>query len=762
MTLRALPHGRARRRRPAGARFRTLPATSCPLILLAATLHGAASAQPPDTFPPDPTRDAYLDEAARRLVLGAKAARDTARHTIDAYTAVIRERVGVEAPGSRRDRSWVSGERAVRVMWSREEPNVAHVLGARFRHPGTPPGHSEFFDGLRSERYAADPLGDPFNFGAAVFTGADTAGGALRSPLQAGSERYYQYRSGDTIAVRFADGEVVQAVAVTAIPRYRSIRLVSAILWIDPGSFSVARVAYRLAKKIDRETYWHVGRRSVGLWIRSRTDGGASSSGPRDSLPGLLGRIVSGAFNNAMPQVEMDITAVVADYGLWDMRHWLPRSVRWQGYAAVNEGINATNAVPPDIPMTIDWTLDVEEIRERGTDAAPGMPETAAEALRLWRRGGDSIGGDVESGDPAETVTITPADRQALALSDLLPPPLRDDRGDDEAILAGIATELESIGTGKGGGGEAVSPWYFHPPGKTLRLLRYNPVERVSLGTRLGRDFGWGAAVLTTRIGTARLDAPDIDLTLRRDHPRRRVLVSFYRALRGVNPGGGDDESPGIHASGEASDFHWSHGAAVRILPASGHRNWLSLRLFAEHDTDAGSDAARNRVGASLGWRPWWGGGESGSMGGGVGVKGSLGDNPHVRARLEGALVVPLPDRMSLGVQAGAARVWGDPHRKDLWQIGAAGDWLRGHGEAVRASRIAMGRVDLQRPLGFLRLSGFGDWARANGEDRYAVGAGLVFMAGIMRVDVARGIRRGGKGGGEPVLRVHLLGDAFF
>lgn len=738
------------------------------LFVLACAPPGHALAQPPDSLPADAARDAYLDETARRLVLGAKAARDTSRHTIDAYTAVIRERVGVEAPSLRRDRPWVSGERAVRIRWSREEPNVAHVLGARLRHPGTAPGDSEFFFGLRSERYAADPLGDPFNFGVAVFTGSDTAAAALRSPLQSGSEQYYQYRSGDTITVRFADGRVVQAVAVTAIPRYRSIRLVSAILWIDPRSFAVARVAYRLAKKIDREAYWHVGRGSLGLGIRSEPDGGESSSGPRDSLPGLLGRLVSGALNNAMPRVEMDITTVVADYGLWDMRHWLPRSVRWKGYAGVNEGINATGAVPPDVPMTIDWTLEIEEIRERGADAVPGMPESAAEALRLWRREGDSIGGDVESGDLSETVTITPADREALAVSDLLPPTLWDeDRGGDEAILAGIASELEAIGTGEGGDNpEATSPWYFQPPGKTLRLLRYNPVERVALGTRLSRDFGWGAAALTTRIGTARLEVPDADLTLLRDHPRRRILVSFYRALRSADPGGSDDESPGFHEGGDASDFHWSHGAAVRILPSSGERNRLSLRLFAEHDTDIGSDTTRNRAGASLRWRPWWGGARFGSVGGGggVGVKGSVGDNAHVKALVEGVLVVPVPgpDRMSLGVQAGAARIWGDPARQDLWRIGASGDWLRGHEDAVRASQVAMGRADLQRPLGFLRLSVFGDWARVGGKNHYAVGAGLVFMDGVLRLDLARGIRGRSEGGLEPVPRLHLLGDAFF
>ncbi len=215
--------------------------------------------------------------------------------------------------------------------------------------------------------------------------------------------------------------------------------------------------------------------------------------------------------------------------------------------------------------------------------------------------------------------------------------------------------------------------------------------------------------------------------------------------------------------TGDAADFHWSHGAAIRILPSAGDRNWLSLRLFAEQDADVVGDATRNRIGASLGWRPWWGGVESGSVGGGgsASVRGSAGDNPHVRALVESALVVPLPRGMSLGMQAGAGGVWGDPARHDLWRIGGTGDWLRGQEEAVRGSRIVMARVDVQRPLRFLRLSVFGDWARVDGEGFRAVGAGLVLMDGTLRVDVARGLR-GGRVGGGGVLRVHLLGDAFF
>ena len=740
-------------------------ATLLPL-LLAATLPATATPQTPDTLPPDPAHDAYLDETARHLVLGAKAARDTSRLAIDAYTALIRERMSFEMPTLHRNHPWLHGERAVRIRWSRDEPDVAHVLGSRFQDPMAT-GDPQYFSGLRAERFAADPLGDPFIFGFAVFIQSPGAAVTTRSPLRPDSERHYQFRSGDTISVALSDGRTVRAVSVTVIPRYRHIRLVSAIMWIDPESFAIVRVAYRLAKKVDREMSFQFGGGQAGLNVDigplDPADSALLNNRPA-TRPGPASRLISGIVNNTLPRFQLDITTVIAEYGLWELRHWLPRSVRWQGYITVAEGVSATGYVPPSVPATIDWALEIEDIRERGAEASAGTPASAAEAMRLWRQEGDSVTGDLESEESGEVVTIIPGDRDALATSDLLPPSFWDDPGVDDATLDQLASDLAAIGTGEGGDrSREPSPWVYYPPGKTLRLLRYNPVERMSFGTRLRRDFGWGAAELTARIATAGLDVPDMDLTLRRDHPRSRILFSVYRALRGGDLGrrGG---APGPYVRGDPADFHWSHGASIRFLPSARDRTWLSLRLFAEQDADVVGDSTRNRAGAALAWRPWWGGADSRSFGAGgsASVRGSVGDYPHVRALAEAALLVPLPGRMSLGLHTGAARVWGDPSPQDLWRIGETGEWLRGHEEAVLAKRIHMARVDLQRPVRFVCLAVFGDWASAGSEDFYAVGTGLVFMDGMLRLDVAKGFRRGREGGPDPVLRFHLLGGSFF
>lgn len=743
-------------------------------ILLATTLRGTASAQTRDSMraaavPPDPAGDAYLDDTARELVLGLKAARDTARLTIDAYTALIRERMGGEMPSTQRSRPWLHGERTARVRWSRDEPAVVHVLAARARDALFDPDDTAFFAGVRAERFAADPLGDPFTFAFAVLEFPETEI-MTRSPLGPASERYYQFRSGDTTTVQLSNGSTVRAVAVTVIPRYSSIRLVSAIMWIDTESLGLARVAYRLAKPVDREMTWRL--RGAGRWRPGlRIDGGPPDPADRPSAPdstpnraGFFDRLVNGAVNGALPRVRLDISTVVAEYELWEMRHWLPRSVTWRTDISGVEGATAAGFAPVTAPVMVHWALEIEDIRERGAPATPGTPATAAAALRLWSQEGDSISGALADAEPGEMVTITPADREALVASDLLPPTVwEEDGGIDDATVDRIAAQLAAIGTGEGGDpAEAPSPWLFDPPGTTLRLLRYNPVEHVSLGTRLQRDFGWGGAALTARIASARV-VPDIDLTLQRYHPGHTMLFSLYRSLRYGVPGVGGG-TPGIYAAGDAEDFHWSHGAAIRFLPPLGERNWFSLRLFAQRDAGIVTDVRRHRAGAAVAWRPWWGAMEPGSFGGGgaVGVRASAGDNPHVRAAVQGALRIPISSRLLLGMQAGTARVWGHPAPHDLWSIGATGRWLRGHGESVRGARVHMARIDLQRPIRFLRISVFGDWASTGGDDFYAVGAGLVFMDGILRVDVARGLGERGERGPDPVLRLHFRGDAWF
>ncbi|MYK67729.1 MAG: hypothetical protein F4022_14865, partial [Gemmatimonadetes bacterium] len=392
------------RRRQFGRR--TLPT----LLVLACTLPGNLTAQPPNPVAATPTQDAYLDETARRLVLGARHARDTARLATDSYTALVRERVGFVFPTFQRDRPWVSGERAARVRWSRDGPAEVRVLDARFRRHGPAPGGlARAFPELHAEQLAADPYGNPFvyGFGPTVGAAMGTAAIAVRDPLGADAERYYQFRSGDTIRLQLDGADTIDAVAVTVIPRYRSIRLVAAILWIDPGSYAVVRVAYRPAKRVDREMrgrFLHGGGWDPRVWIDGGQGGGAPGDDPATPPPGLIARLVNIAAYRMAAKLEIDLAAVVVDFALWEGRHWLPRRVRWDGHLAW-EIVSATAFVPPGVPFAADWALEIEEVRVAGDGVVSRSADPADSAA------------STEAAVPNETAEITDtADTVDIAL----------------------------------------------------------------------------------------------------------------------------------------------------------------------------------------------------------------------------------------------------------------------------------------------------------------------------------------------------------
>lgn len=712
-----------------------VPAAVLLATLLPATPPHRALAQPPETGVPG---DAYLDETARRLVPGARTALAATRQAVNTHSGTVRERLSFAAPTGRRDRPWMGGERVLSARWSRSSPPAADLIEEHFRHPGIGRGKPRYFQGLRACHLPVDPLADPFSLGLAPFMGGGAAAGAAHSPLGPDAERYYQFRSGDTISLQLGAGRTIRAVAVTAIPRYRSIRLVAAIMWIDPETYALVRTAYRPAKRIDHEITG-VLREADGWWLGLdvTVDDDAPAGDPPANQPGWFGQLINETFTAVLLGIETDISAVTVDFGPARPGHWLPRRVEWTGYTGI-ESVTATGSVVPTLPFVMDWTLE------------PGDP-----------------------GDGGEEWNPSRARDDALALGNT----------------------LAAIGNGDAGDtGRAASPYYLYPPIWTLNLMRYNPVEGVSIGAQMRRDFGWWRSVLTLRAATREWkEVPDLDLTFQRDRPGLRTQFSMYRSLRTGAPGAGGIEGfplPVILES-DSLDFHRSTGAALRFLSGSGDRLGLSLSLFAERDevvatgedrdddVENGGDRGRaiqarydgdetgrrrTRIGAALEWRPWWGGmgQESIGAGGTVSVRGSAGDNAHVRTVIEGALLVPLAARISLGLQAGFANVSGDPAPQDLWDLGGTGAFLRGHSEAVETSRAWMGRADLQLPVRYARLSLFGDWASAGGEDYYAAGAGVVLLDGLLRVDLAQGLTAEREGGPEQGLRIHVLMDNLF
>ena len=95
-------------------------------------------------------------------------------------------------------------------------------------------------------------------------------------------------------------------------------------------------------------------------------------------------------------------------------------------------------------------------------------------------------------------------------------------------------------------------------------------------------------------------------------------------------------------------------------------------------------------------------------------------------------------------------------------RVGGALEWKPWWGAFGDGSAGGGGSVIVQRSVRFLRLSVYGDWASAEGADYCAVGAGLVFMDGLLRLDLAKGLDCGREGSSRAGWKFHPRGFTFF
>ena len=711
----------------------------------------AAAAEPAAAEPGGATvaSEAYLDETARRLMVGARAARDAALSDIASYTAVVRERNSFEFSMLVRDRPILRRESAARVRWSRDEPTVVRVLGSRLEIGGQrfKPGRPE---GLAA-RFAADPARDPFS----LFIVSGLGPSADESwfvptvtPLDEDAERFYEFRSGDTISVHFA-GRSVQAVSVTAHPRAQHLGLVFAVMWIEPETFGLVRTAYRPAKPIDSELSFRRGSGSL-LDIEEVYRGTALGDveAPSPPRPGLAGRVLNYGLNVAMgTRLEIGVPVAVVDYSMWNLRHWLPRRASFAHYISSGDQWDAEDSERVTVRGFHDWEFEIETVSTGAED--PRDPARAtAELVEYWREEGDTVVVKDGSQPDSGTVVIVARDWRALSANDYLPPSIWEDREDGlyGSMFDEAGEVLDSIGMAVGAddleGAETdqdIRQWYFEAPILTPKLVRYNPIEGLSVGSRLVRDYPWGRGALTVRAGTRRRE-PSIDLAAEYGRTGPRVRFSLYHTLRESGGTVTSQRSPRWAYVADPSDYYVVRGAAIHLLPPRSDRSWTSLSLFSETNTTLDGDA-RRRHGVDLFWRPWWGGLTGRRVNGGadISLRGLVGDYPNVRLSVTGMLVLPLPADLSMALEAGGARVAGDPAPEEIWRLGSSGDWLRGYPQTVLSGRqVWRSRIELQRKVSLVALSVFHDWARVDGRSLQSAGLGVSVFNGFLRVDLAR------------------------
>ena len=675
---------------------------------------------------------AYRDAVARDLVTKARASRSELGRSISAYTAVVRQRSAVKLRMPLRDRLLDRDESAARVRWSRDGDEVVQVLGAREQSGvrGVQKGH---FHQVADDLF--DPAGDRVYFALASF-GMDEGDDEFWTahPLAEGSEEVYSYASGDTMTVRLS-GRTIRAVQLNVIPRIPSFHYFTATLWLEPESGALVQAVYRPARTLDvlADTSIVEAEDQEHLWV----------------IPGLF------------KPMEVDFESIIVQYSLWDLKHWLPRLTRVEGYF---------RAGAIRVPFSTETGYEIESVIDDSDGHVPAM--TPEELVKSW--GGVDIAdySDMDATREAHhTRVFAPRDLEALTTSDELPPPIWEDApafatdGELEALVealekavprAAIAAPLE-LDLQWGGGAPD--------------LLRYNRVEGLSVGVRGTAVHPLGTGRATVRIGTADL-TPNVELAA--SHPRwgRTLGASVYHQLVAVHPAslGLGNSASALLFGRDAGEYYRATGLRFDVAPDASDRAWYRWSFFAErqrpvergtvwsfaHLVDSERDLRPNLqadpadlLGASLSLAPWWGQDPAAPQGGvEYYLEGAAGDYRFARSSLTARGILPLGARHRFGVEAGGGTAWGDLPAQSNWFLGGS-ESLRGYdASAAVGPDFVRGRAELARGGTRVGLALFGDagWAGQrdsfDGDDvLFSAGVGATFMEGLLRFDLARALR---------------------
>jgi hypothetical protein len=116
----------------------------------------------------------------------------------------------------------------------------------------------------------------------------------IRHPLSVGSEAHYRFSSGGSTVIRVADGRQLQLHELRVAPRRADASLINGSFWIDAESHGLVQAYFSLADE------------------------------PRDEGGGRISILTAQGPAGLIEYVSID-------YGLWDRRWWLPRTVAARG-----------------------------------------------------------------------------------------------------------------------------------------------------------------------------------------------------------------------------------------------------------------------------------------------------------------------------------------------------------------------------------------------------------------------------------------------
>ena len=705
---------------------------SCFVLLLVP--HVTAAQTPATAAAPD-TSGTFLDAGAATLFHRARQARLGSDRSLRSYTAVMRSRLAAGLRMPLKDRTLYRQETAARVRWSRDSTDLVQLLAGRAQHPGGVEAPTSGF-GI-DELF--DPSGDRLYFGMVRVERTERRRDNdddywIEHPLGVTAEQHYRFQSGDTVTLTMQDGKVVRVIELRVIPRRSDPHTVRGMLRIDTASGALVEGAFRLARTVDL--------------MRDMNELDEEEKEDMGKVPGFL------------KPFEFDISLMTVEYSLWEMKHWLPRTMRFEGIA---------RAGVVRFPASADVSYQILEVQTDAT--ASTMSETAAidSTLREWNGADDHR--TINRGQRRRRVQVlVPRDTTRLTRSELLPPAIWSD-------ASGFATEKElselydRVASVAGPAREdlpATLGWGLGERG----MLRYNRVEALSIGARAAAPLPYVQLEAIARLGIGDLK-PNAALRAVRETAHRTLELRGYHELKSV-----DDEQAALGFGNSLSalvlgrddgEYYRATGASFGMAAPTTRRDWYDIVAYAERQravernthvalprlwTDSvfrenivADDA--QQIGALLHLRPWWGSdARSAQLGIDVLLQGETGDFEHGRGRVTLRTALPIGSKVRVGAEAAVGSSTGDVPLQRWFYLGGAST-LRGYeGSTVAGTSMARGRLELARTYSFGNLAVFSDWGWAgdrndirNADQRWSVGAGASLLDGLLRIDLGHGLR---------------------
>jgi len=731
---------------------------------------------------------AFKDATAKITLLAARAARLKQDSALVAYDAMSYERisVGFGFGSIGRDRLLFRHEAAAHVQWRQGKGAWVEVKGARNAAPML--GTSAQVE-IDNETNDPDLMGEipyfpgyePLWVGGGDVARAQVDEKEIVHPIADGAEAYYTYETGDSISFKLPDGKVIQLRELRVRPRQPKWNLGVGSLWFDTKSGQLVRAAYRLSVPLD---IWAVAQEDdpksmddVPVWVKPLI----TPMKAEVSAIAVEYSLHEGRF--WLPRLRL--AEAYAQVSFMRVPVKVEESFK---YASVN-GTDTlpTIKLPPDAPRPPD-SLSAEA-RAEWRDSVRTANRLHARAVRDSIRQGlkkpETRRSQCDTSDVRVTATRRydmampvairiPCDTAKLAHSAELPPSIYDPG--EETFNAHDLEDLKAQALSLA----AQAPLQFRAsllPPPTISygpaMMRYNRVEGFSLGASVEQQLGGGYSGLAVgRIGLADFE-PNLELSLARSNLTKTIRFTAYNRLVSASDWGhpltfGSSFSALMFGRDEGFYYRASGVDLTRSLDADFDKGVrMAWRLFAEQQRTAavktnfavnGADFPPNLVaqrggfaGAAVRFEDETGLDPKGlRTTTSVRLETAIGraDSAYGRAAFDVTASHGLGRAAALLTLAAGGSVGQMPPQR-LWYLGGS-TTVRGQspdtaqsGNAFWLARAELGSNDAGlRPTLFGDLGWVGDRTKLGqvGRPMSGVGAGVSFLDGLFRFDVARGL----------------------